>query len=106
MTRECALRFAGTAFALGLGTVPALADATIKWLHVEAVPETIAVWEEVADAYEAANPGVTIEMQFIENEAFKAKLPTLLQSSEAPASSTPGAAACSSSSRRPAPCAT
>ena len=40
------------------------------------------LWEEVAEAYEAEHPGVKIEMQFIENESFKAKLPTLLQSSD------------------------
>ena len=37
----------------------------------------------VAD-YEAAHPGVKIELPFLENEAFKAKLTTLLQSADAP----------------------
>ena len=80
------LRRVGLALALGfgLGATPALADATIKWLHLEANPDNVAVWRQIADDYQAAHPGVTIEMQFLENQAFKAKLPTLLQSSEAP----------------------
>src|SRR5690606_25840304 len=41
-------------------------------------------WQEIAAAYEAEHPDVKIEFQFLENEAFKAKLPTLLQSNEAP----------------------
>lgn len=76
-------------FALGTvamltAIVPANAQTTIKWLHLEANPDRLATWEDIAAAYEEANPDVTIEFQFLENEAFKAKLPTLLQSNEAP----------------------
>ena len=35
-------------------------------------------------AFEAANPGVSVEMEYLQNEAFKAKLPTLLQSDARP----------------------
>ena len=86
MTRSRVLRRAGLAAALafGLGAMPALADATIKWLHLENDPANLEVWKQIASDYQAAHPGVTIEMQFLENQAFKAKLPTLLQSSEAP----------------------
>jgi len=38
----------------------------------------------IAEAYEAANPDVDIQLEFIENEAYKAKLPTLLQSPARP----------------------
>ncbi len=34
--------------------------------------------------YEKAHPGVKIEFDYLENEAFKAKLPTLLQSKDRP----------------------
>ena len=34
--------------------------------------------------FEAKNPGVKVEMQFLENEAYKAKLPTILQSKDRP----------------------
>ena len=42
------------------------------------------IWEEVARDFEAKNPGVKIEMQFLENEAYKAKLPSMLQSKDRP----------------------
>ena len=70
--------------ALLLGASSASAQTVIKWLHLEPNPDRLATWQEIAAAYEAENPGVTIEFQFLENEAFKAKLPTLLQSSDAP----------------------
>ncbi|WP_180898904.1 extracellular solute-binding protein [Martelella soudanensis] len=62
----------------------ASAETVIKWLHLENQEPVVEVWRQVADEFEQANPGVTIEMQFLENQAFKAKLPTLLQSSEIP----------------------
>lgn len=65
-------------------SIPAWAQTTIDWLHIEAVPENFAIMEAAAREYEAANPGITINMQFLENEAYKAKLTTLLQSSAAP----------------------
>ena len=38
-----------------------------------------------AEDTEAKNPGVKIEPQYLENEAYKAKLTTLLQSRDKPA---------------------
>jgi raffinose/stachyose/melibiose transport system substrate-binding protein len=62
----------------------AAAQTTVKWLHIEANPAQVKIWEEVARDFEAKNPGVKIEMQFLENEAYKAKLPTILQSKDRP----------------------
>ena len=62
----------------------AAAETVVKWLHLELDPGYVAIWRKMADQYEASHPGVKIQMQFLENEAFKAKLPTLLQSSDAP----------------------
>ncbi|BAM89712.1 putative ABC sugar transporter, substrate-binding protein [Bradyrhizobium oligotrophicum S58] len=62
----------------------AAADTTVKWLHLEVNPAQVKIWEEVARAYEASHPGVKVEMQFLENEAYKAKLPTILQSKDRP----------------------
>ncbi len=77
------------AFALGAGLLAAsLASATtqttVKWLHIEVNPNHVKIWEEAARAYEAKNPGVKVEMSFLENEAYKAKAPTLLQSKDKP----------------------
>ncbi|WP_423342001.1 ABC transporter substrate-binding protein [Rhizobium sp. HT1-10] len=73
-----------TGLAILLGAASAMADTTVKWLHLELDPGYVAIWRKIADTYEAKHPGVKIQMQFLENEAFKAKLPTLLQSSDAP----------------------
>ena len=62
----------------------AAAQTTVRWLHIETNPAQVKIWEEVARAFEAQHPGVKVEMQFLENEAYKAKLPTILQSKDRP----------------------
>ncbi len=42
----------------------------------------VALWNKIAKDYEAAHPGVKVEVKYLENEAFKAKLPTMLQSDD------------------------
>jgi raffinose/stachyose/melibiose transport system substrate-binding protein len=65
--------------------VPAFAaDTTIRWLHLELNPRILKIWNDAAAEFQAAHPGVDVRLQFLENEAFKAKLPTLLQSPDAP----------------------
>jgi raffinose/stachyose/melibiose transport system substrate-binding protein len=79
------LKFLGTlAFGGLMSAGPALAQTTLKWLHLEVNPSQVKIWEEVARSFESANPGVKVEMQFLENEAYKAKLPTMLQSNDRP----------------------
>jgi len=56
----------------------------VRWLHIEQNAEVAAFYADVAKRFEAANPGTTIEMQYLENESFKKKLTTLLQSPERP----------------------
>src|SRR4051812_19591861 len=63
----------------------AYAADTIKWLHVEVNPAQVAIWNEAARAFEAKHPGVKVQPQYIENEAYKSKLTTLLQSPDKPA---------------------
>ena len=45
-------------------------------------PAQRAVWDEIAKDYNAAHPGVKVQFKYLENEAFKAKLPTMLQADE------------------------
>ena len=40
---------------------------------------TQALWDQIAKDYEAGHPGVKVQFKYLENEAFKAKLPTMLQ---------------------------
>ena len=75
------------AFATAVSTLAsgaATAQTTVKWLHIEQNPVQVKIWEEVARRFEAKHPGVKVEMQFLENEAYKAKLPTILQSRDRP----------------------
>ena len=74
------LALAVAALTMTVGT--AMAQTTVRWLHIEANPAQVKIWEEVARGFEAKNPGVKVEMQFLENEAYKAKLPTILQSKD------------------------
>ena len=76
---------AAAALMLAAGMTAASAEQqTIKWLHLQTNPDILAAWQDIAKAYEAQHPDVTIAFQFLENEAFKAKLPTLLQSNDPP----------------------
>lgn len=80
-------RFKGllvSAVALAFSAGAAVAQTTVKWLHIEANPVVVKLWEEVARDFEAKSPGVKVEMQYLENEAYKAKAPTLLQSRDRP----------------------
>jgi raffinose/stachyose/melibiose transport system substrate-binding protein len=78
--RRLALGAAGLLLAAGSAT----AQTTVKWLHIEQNPIQVKIWEEVARKFEAQHPGTKVEMQFLENEAYKAKLPTILQSKDKP----------------------
>jgi raffinose/stachyose/melibiose transport system substrate-binding protein len=71
--------------AVALAASAVNAADTIKWLHVEVNPTQVAIWNEAARAFEAKHPGVKVEPQYLENEAYKAKLTTLLQSRDKPA---------------------
>jgi raffinose/stachyose/melibiose transport system substrate-binding protein len=70
------------------GLISLLAGAaqagSVRWLHIEQNPDVAAFYADVAKRFEAANPGTTVELQFLENESFKKKLTTLLQSPDKP----------------------
>lgn len=66
------------------GMTTALADVTVRMLHVEQNPQVTGFWNDIARRYEAAHPGVKVDVQYLENEAYKKKLTTLLQSSDRP----------------------
>ena len=68
--------------ALAIG--PASAQETIKWLHLETNPGMVDLMNEAVTEYKGLHPEANFELQFLENEAYKAKLTTLLQSDDAP----------------------
>ncbi|HEX3983575.1 MAG TPA: extracellular solute-binding protein [Acidisoma sp.] len=63
----------------------ARANTVIKIVHVETNPNEIALWNRIAADYEKLHPDVMVQFQYLENEAYKAKLPTMLQSRDRPA---------------------
>jgi raffinose/stachyose/melibiose transport system substrate-binding protein len=63
-------------------TAPAFAETHITVLHVSENPAQKGLWDKIANDYNAAHPGVKVEFKYLENEAFKAKLPTMLQSED------------------------
>ncbi len=76
------MRFRQFAFAAGCLaalTAPAFADTQVTVLHVSDNAAQKAIWDEIAKDYNAAHPGVNVQFKYLENEAFKAKLPTMLQ---------------------------
>lgn len=71
--------------ALGLSTAGALADTTINVLSINRdTPEWKQLYLNTIKQYNDSHPGVTVKIRFMEDEAFKQKLPTLLQSEAAP----------------------
>jgi hypothetical protein len=56
----------------------------LKILHINPQAKVRVIWQESAQGFENAHPGVKVEFDYLENEAFKAKLPTLLQSKDRP----------------------
>ena len=69
-------------FASLLSSTPAA--TVIKILHINPQAKVRVIWQESAQGFESAHPGVKVEFDYLENEAFKAKLPTLLQSKDRP----------------------
>jgi len=57
---------------------------TITWWHIQTEETQKALWQQLADEYMAAHPNVTIEITVLENENFKAKLTTVMQSGDPP----------------------
>ncbi len=76
-----ALAGVGLVFALSAGPVAA-EDVTITVLEVNDINQQY--WQQMGDNFAAEHPGVKVDVQYLENEAFKAKLPTLLQSDDRP----------------------
>ncbi|WP_309085490.1 extracellular solute-binding protein [Chelativorans sp.] len=59
-------------------------EDVITVVHVEQNPAVQEFWEDLAKKFESANQGVDVQFQYLEAEAFKQKMTTLLQSSDRP----------------------
>ena len=57
---------------------------TINWWHISTKDPGLSLWHKFATEYMAAHPNVTINITVLENEAFKTKLTTVMQSGTPP----------------------
>ncbi len=62
----------------------AMAPVTIEWWHITTADPGKTDFQNIADAYTAMHPNVTINITVLENEAFKTKLATQMQSGQVP----------------------
>ena len=60
------------------------APVTIEWWHISKDDPGKTLFKGIADAYMAAHPNVKINITVLENEAFKTKLTTAMQSGTPP----------------------
>jgi raffinose/stachyose/melibiose transport system substrate-binding protein len=76
---------AAATLALGGPSLARAQDKTkISWWHIQTKDPALGEWKAVADAYMAANPNVEIEITVLDNEPFKAKMTTVMQSGSPP----------------------
>src|SRR5687768_5264089 len=59
-------------------------DVTMTFWHNSTTGPGKAYWDDTVAAFEEANPGVTIEVQSVQNEEMDGKLQTALNSGDAP----------------------
>lgn len=75
---------AAVALTSGLAAFAAAADTTVRVLRVEISDVEKQYYADIVAEYEAQNPGVNVVFEYIANEAYKTRLPTLLQSNQRP----------------------
>src|SRR5688572_28391304 len=76
---------AGAAFFGGCSREQAVSGSkTINWWHIANTDPMLSVWAKLARDFEAAHPGVKVNITPLENEAFKAKLTTVTQAGNPP----------------------
>lgn len=75
----------GAATALGMFCAGSALAENIRMLTIEPnVPQGREYYLKAAKAFEAENPGITVQFDFLDDTSFKSKLPTLLQSASRP----------------------
>src|SRR6218665_2362412 len=75
----------GAATALGMIFAGSAFAENVRILMQEPnVPQGREYYQAAAKAFEAENPGTTVQFDFLDDTSLKAKLPTLLQSSSRP----------------------
>lgn len=68
----------------GMKSSSAQDTITIDWWHIQEPEQGGDLWDAVAAEFEAMHPNVNVEITFLENEAFKSQLVTVMQAEEPP----------------------
>ena len=55
---------------LGLLAWSGSAETVIKVLHIQKLPKVLGIWKEAAQEFEKLRPGVKVQFDYLENEAF------------------------------------
>lgn len=63
---------------------PAARKVVVTWWHISTAEDHKALWQKFADEYMATHPNVEIQITVLENEAFKSKMTTVMQSGTPP----------------------
>jgi raffinose/stachyose/melibiose transport system substrate-binding protein len=80
-----ALTLVAAASTFATSAASASGDAVeIDWWHIQNNDPGLTDWQNMADAYMAEHPNVTINITVMENEAFKAALQTNVQAGDVP----------------------
>jgi raffinose/stachyose/melibiose transport system substrate-binding protein len=69
---------------LGAASVSAAPTKVVEWWHIGTAANDKAMFQGFADAYVKLHPDVQINITVLENEAFKSKLTTVMQSGSPP----------------------
>ncbi|MEZ4666422.1 MAG: extracellular solute-binding protein [Anaerolineae bacterium] len=69
---------------ISASAVTAQDAVTIHWWHIDTGDPGLTFWQELADKYTAEHPNVTFDITVLENEAFKARLVTVMQAGDPP----------------------
>ncbi len=83
-TRRRVLRLAAGACAAGMAGEARAAGTTISLAHLETAKAMLALLDQTKATFERAHPGDHVSQLYLENAAYKAKLTTMLQSSDRP----------------------
>ena len=84
MKRTAQLAALVMAFALVVPALAMAAPTVVNWWHIGTAANDRAMYQGWADAYMKLHPDVQVQITVLENEAFKSKLTTVMQSGDPP----------------------
>jgi raffinose/stachyose/melibiose transport system substrate-binding protein len=84
MNSRIKLTIMSIALAVALLPGAIAAPSTVNWWHIGTAANDKAMYQGFADAYMKLHPDVKIDITVLENEAFKSKLTTVMQSGSPP----------------------